>query len=188
MQDGERLQGFSIDLWNAIAQQLGTRTEYSINPSVNSLLSSVQARRADAGIAAISITAERERRFDFSQPMYDSGLQVMVRSQGGAGSGTTFWNVLFSRSMLQLVGIVLLMIIVPAHIVWFVERNHPDGIIENKRYFPGIFKAIWVGRWHTGRAGGRDAAQQFWAFHRRACGCLSASLLSLTSRPRSPHP
>jgi polar amino acid transport system substrate-binding protein len=81
MQDGARLQGFSIDLWNAIAQQLGTRTEYSINPSVNSLLSSVQARRADAGIAAISITAERERRFDFSQPMYDSGLQIMVRSQ-----------------------------------------------------------------------------------------------------------
>jgi polar amino acid transport system substrate-binding protein len=150
MQDGERLQGFSIDLWNAIAQQLGTRTEYSINPSVNSLLSSVQARRADAGIAAISITAERERRFDFSQPMYDSGLQIMVRSQGGAGSGTTFWNVLFSRSMLQLVGIVLLMIIVPAHIVWFVERNHPDGIIENKRYFPGIFKAIW---WAAGTLG-----------------------------------
>jgi polar amino acid transport system substrate-binding protein len=150
MQDGSRLQGFSIELWNAIAEQLGVETEYSVSPSVKSLLGVVQAQRADVGIAAISITSERERRFDFSQPMYDSGLQIMVRSQTGGSSGTTFWSVLFSPSMLQLVGIVLLMIIVPAHIVWFVERHHPDGIIENKKYFPGIFKAIW---WAAGTLG-----------------------------------
>jgi polar amino acid transport system substrate-binding protein len=150
MRDGNKLQGFSIELWNAIAEQLGTRTEYSTNGSVKALLSAVQTRQADVGIAAISITSQRERNFDFSQPMYDSGLQIMVRSQAGSSSGATFWSVLFSPSMLQLVAIVLLMIIVPAHIVWFVERNHPDGIIENKKYFPGIFKAIW---WAAGTLG-----------------------------------
>jgi polar amino acid transport system substrate-binding protein len=63
MQDGSRLQGFSIELWNAIAEQLGVETEYSVSPSVKSLLGVVQAQRADVGIAAISITSERERRF-----------------------------------------------------------------------------------------------------------------------------
>jgi polar amino acid transport system substrate-binding protein len=150
MQDGGRLQGFSIDLWDAIGDQLGIKSQYTPYPTVKGLLSAVQAGKADLGIAAISITSERERVLDFSQPMYDSGLQIMVRAQSGGGAGASFWDVLFSPSMLQLVGTILLMIIVPAHIVWFVERHHPEGIIENKKYIPGIFKAIW---WAAGTLG-----------------------------------
>jgi polar amino acid transport system substrate-binding protein len=38
---------------------------------------------------------------------------------------------------------MLLIILIPAHIVWLVERNHKGGFLENSAYFPGIFKACW---------------------------------------------
>ena len=40
-------------------------------------------------------------------------------------------------------GIAALLIVVPAHIVWLVERRHEQGIIPDRRYFPGIFHAMW---------------------------------------------
>ena len=150
MQDGNRLQGFSIDLWKSISDDLKLKSRFVVSPTVKTLLASVQSGKADIGISAISITAQRERVLDFSQPMYDSGLQIMARSESSGSEMPSFFSLFFSRAMLQLLGVILLMILLPAHIVWLFERHHPEGIIENKRYFPGIFKAVW---WAAGTLG-----------------------------------
>jgi polar amino acid transport system substrate-binding protein len=144
------LDGFSIELWQAVGDELGVKSEFVVGRSVKELLQNVRDKKAYAGIAAISITSERDKVFDFSQPMYDSGLQILVRAQQGGSGAPSFWSVLFSRDMGQLALIVLALILVPAHIVWLVERNQSDGIIENKNYFPGIWKALW---WSAGTLG-----------------------------------
>ena len=77
--DRGRLTGFSIDLWNAIADKLKLQTEYKVTPDVGALLEETSLGKADLGISAISITAERDRQFDFSQPMLEAGLQILVR-------------------------------------------------------------------------------------------------------------
>ncbi|RUP12388.1 MAG: transporter substrate-binding domain-containing protein, partial [Methylobacterium sp.] len=59
-----RLRGFSIDLWNAIARELGVRTAFVRVDDLPALFGAVSDGRADLAIAAVSITAERERRFD----------------------------------------------------------------------------------------------------------------------------
>jgi polar amino acid transport system substrate-binding protein len=69
--DHGRLRGFSIDLWDAIADKLKVATEYKVAPDVGALLEYVRSGKADLGISAISITAGRDRQFDFSQPMLD---------------------------------------------------------------------------------------------------------------------
>src|SRR5215813_8670461 len=113
--ENNRLTGFSIELWQAIAAEMrlgSTLAEYSTVPD---LLDSVKAGKADLGIAAISITAERSVDFDFSQPMFDAGLQVMVRDQpGGTSAGETL-RLLLSFAFLPFVGLTLLFILVPAH-------------------------------------------------------------------------
>ena len=63
------LGGFSIELWNSIGERLNRETEYVVMSDVSELLDAVGSGRADLGIAAISITSERENRFDFSQPI-----------------------------------------------------------------------------------------------------------------------
>ena len=77
------LSGFSIDLWNALAQSLKVETTWVEVTTVGDQLQAVKSGKADAAIAAITITRERENIVDFTQPYFDSGLQIMVHTQGG---------------------------------------------------------------------------------------------------------
>jgi polar amino acid transport system substrate-binding protein len=141
-----RLTGFSIELWNSIAAKLKMATEYQVAPDVGALLEDVRSGKADLGISAISITAERDRQFDFSQPMLEAGLQILVRGNGESGPSNPlleFLRLLTSPTIAVWLGIAALLIVIPAHIVWLVERRHEQGIIPDRRYFPGIFHAMW---------------------------------------------
>jgi len=141
-----KLTGFSIELWQAIADDLHWKYSLKREETIGALLSSVQSGKAQLGIAAISITAERGKTFDFSQPIYDGGLQIMVRVKERS-AGAAFLDYLlnfFNPNVLGLLGTMLLLILIAAHIIWLLERGIADeGMIETKRYFPGIFKAFW---------------------------------------------
>jgi len=69
--------GFSVDLMTAIGAELGRSVTFDRYDSFGDMLGAVQSGTADAAIANISITSERELIMDFSQPIFDSGLQVM---------------------------------------------------------------------------------------------------------------
>jgi polar amino acid transport system substrate-binding protein len=146
VENGGKLSGFSIDLWDEIAARLGVQFEYKVNPDVRALLQSLRNNEAQVGIAAISITSARTEEFDFSQPMLSAGLQILVRHQGD-GSGQSplrdLLGLLFSWTSLTWLGIAVLMVIIPAHLVWWVERKDPEGIVTSTRYFPGIFQALY---------------------------------------------
>jgi polar amino acid transport system substrate-binding protein len=142
-EDHGDLGGFSIELWKNIAQELDLKSEFIKTGNVNDLLKLVDSKQTDLGIAAISVTAKREQDFDFSQPIFDSGLQILVRSQGSQSSIGRLVSSIFTPDLFQLLGVMALIVMIPAHIIWLVERNHKGGFLENSNYFPGIFKACW---------------------------------------------
>lgn len=141
-----KLTGFSVELWEAIAANLEWKSTFDTESGVQELLQSVKSGKAELGIAAISITSERGKTFDFSQPIYDGGLQILIRTQGDSND-SSLWNYVqnfFKPNVLRLLGTLLLMALVGAHLVWLLERGAGgDGLIETKKYFPGIFKALW---------------------------------------------
>ncbi|QDW38771.1 transporter substrate-binding domain-containing protein [Bradyrhizobium sp. KBS0727] len=145
IEDKGALRGFSIDLWNSISARLNRETEYLVMSDVGEVLDAVGNGRADLGIAAISITSERESRFDFSQPILNAGLQILVRgaAENAEPSPVHLMRLFFSRTLLIWLGIALLLIMIPAHLVWVVERHHRNGIVPSKNYFPGIFHAMF---------------------------------------------
>jgi len=141
-----KFSGFSIELWNKIAERLNLKFKYHAAPNVGALLEDVRAGKADVGVAAISIVSKREAEFDFSQPILNAGLQIMVRGRGQDADANPLWDLLallFSPTILVWLGIAALLIIIPAHIVWYLERQRPDGIIPTDRYYPGIFYAMY---------------------------------------------
>ena len=139
-----QITGFSIDLWRSITEEMNVKSEIFVNPTTQDLLSAIKSGKADVGIGNISITAERDKDFDFSQPMFESGLQILVLNhENGVRSVPSLLAVIFSPALIQLVGIILVIILVPAHIVWFFERHRSEGMIPTLSYFPGIFKACW---------------------------------------------
>jgi polar amino acid transport system substrate-binding protein len=139
------LSGFSIDLMNEVSARLNLRPNYVTAPDVRALLEEVRSKRAEVGISAVSITSARELEFDFSQPMLNAGLQIMTRAQSGGGGTplSDLLRLLISSTSLAWLGIAVLIILIPAHIVWALERRHPQGIIGNTKYFPGIFVALY---------------------------------------------
>jgi polar amino acid transport system substrate-binding protein len=143
-----KFTGFSIDLWNAIAEKQNWKTEFKLAPNVKGQLADVESRAADVGVGAVSITAERTTRFDFSQPIMNSGLQILVRGERARPESTALTSILkllFSPAMLVWIGIAILLSVIPAHVIWFFERDHDNGIIQDRAYFPGIFQAMYWG-------------------------------------------
>ncbi len=140
--------GFSVELWRAIAQSRHWQSEFVVAPDVQKQLEAVALHAADIGVGAISITAERDLLFDFSQPLLNAGLQILVRSERASPESTALENLLhllFSPSILVWLGIAGLLTIIPAHLVWWYERRHPEGMVVSKNYFPGIFQVFFWG-------------------------------------------
>jgi polar amino acid transport system substrate-binding protein len=145
-QENGSLTGFSVDLWNAIAKQLKLTTIYQIEPDVGSLEEAMRSKRADLTLN-LFITPARDASFDFSIPTMDAGLQILVLSNGErAHRESPLWDMLrliFSPMTLSWLAMALLLVLIPAHLVWLFERGKKDGIVSNRNYFPGIFEAVY---------------------------------------------
>ena len=125
------LTGFSIDVWEDISRELGVETEYVVVATVPEILQAVKDSKVDAGIAAITITSDREKLVDFSHAFYRSGLRIAVPARSGPTWLATvgkFLSADFISMLAALVGLTLL----TAHLLWLIER----GI--NSDCFPGL--------------------------------------------------
>ncbi|WP_439860163.1 transporter substrate-binding domain-containing protein [Pseudomonas sp. MBLB4136] len=114
-------RGISIDLWQEIAAQAGYRFE--LQPmAFQELLPSLEADKLDVVVGALTMTAEREARFDFTHPFYQTGLAIAVPREG-EGGGWHALRALLSWQFLSLVlGLAALLLLVGA-LVWLFERR-----------------------------------------------------------------
>jgi len=145
--DGNVKYGFTIDLLDEIAKRTGWNYTYLDAGNVQGILQAVSDGSADLGAADISITADREQRFDFTQPIISAGLQIMVpaNSTERAEPGLVdFVKLLFSRTMAVWLLAALALTVLPAHIIWLLERGNPGSMVS-RRYLPGIFEAFGWG-------------------------------------------
>jgi polar amino acid transport system substrate-binding protein len=143
-QDG-KLTGFSIDLWEEVSARLGTKSDYQIAPGVAAGFDSLRSNKADLVVSGALITPERDKEFDFSYTILEAGQQVMVRNAGDTFAPNPLLDLLgllLTKTTLLWLGIAVLFMLIPAHLVWFLERRYKDGIIPTEKYFPGIFHAM----------------------------------------------
>jgi arginine/lysine/histidine/glutamine transport system substrate-binding/permease protein len=75
-----QLEGFSIDLMNAIAEEAGIQVEFQSLP-FDGLIPALQAGTIDAAISSMTITAERAQTVSFSRPYFKAGLAIAVQEQ-----------------------------------------------------------------------------------------------------------
>jgi polar amino acid transport system substrate-binding protein len=74
-----RPKGFDIDLMNEIARRAGFEVRYE-NVQFDSILRGLDAELFDASISAMSITTEREKQLDFSDPYFNADQALLVES------------------------------------------------------------------------------------------------------------
>lgn len=136
------LTGFSVDLWRAIASEMGVESSFEQYEVFSEMTEAVETARTDGAIANISITSKREIVMDYSQPIYDSGLQVVVPEVKKELSLVTL---LWESGILKFISFAIVVLLVIAHILWFFERNVSDKRHDYFRddYFGGVWDAFW---------------------------------------------
>jgi polar amino acid transport system substrate-binding protein len=149
MKQGDQLTGFSIDIWNEVAARLKVKTTFQEVSDVAALEDTLgdleRSKGIDVVVSAIYYTTERDRKYDLSLPIVEAGLQVMVR--GGASSGESaplrdMLALLSSRSAAVWLGAILLIILIPAHVMWLLDRGSKGSVSPDRGYFPGIFQSL----------------------------------------------
>ncbi len=74
----DKLQGFEVDLMNAVGEITGDKIEFT-TMSFSGLIGALESGRIDTVANQITMTPEREAKYDFSQPYVYDGAQIVVQ-------------------------------------------------------------------------------------------------------------
>ena len=138
--DDGRWSGPSIELWQAIADK--HRFDYRIREmTLSEMLNTVAHGEVDVAIGALSITAERERRFDFTHPFHTTGLGIAVPMQDN-NAVTAILGRLISVPFLKAVVLLIGVLFVLGLIIYFLERRQNDD-----QFGGGFWRGVGSGFW-----------------------------------------
>lgn len=141
--DGRRT-GFAMELWDAVARETKMDYDVTVTDTAKNIVAAVEAKQAEVGVGAISITSEREKIIDFSQPFYQSGLQILV-SKGQTDFKATVFSLLGSvlnwKSLGSLALLIIVMLVI-SHLVWLYEHKVNEEMWP-KHYLSGMWESFW---------------------------------------------
>lgn len=79
-----KLTGFEVEFAQALAQHLGVKA--SLKPTKwDGMLASLDSKRIDVAINQVTLSPEREKKYDFSTPYTISGIQALTKKENAAG-------------------------------------------------------------------------------------------------------
>lgn len=136
--EGGEPTGFSIDLMEAIGQEIGREVRFDFQEEFQTMLDLVEAEQADGAIANISITSERESLMDFSRPIFQSGLQIMLY---GRAAEANIWQILLRWELLLLVFAGFGALFVMGLVMWALERRKQQYFDRPMR--DAMFPSFW---------------------------------------------
>ncbi len=137
--------GFSIDLWSKLAESLGRKTEWIYHDTTPDIINSAYESKIDLGIAAITVSSEREKLVDFSNSMYETGLQIMVSAENNNSNPLNILVVELKKLLSwEVLGWLLIMLLITIHLRLLVDRMSGDHFFP-RGYFKGIYETLWWG-------------------------------------------
>jgi polar amino acid transport system substrate-binding protein len=142
--------GISIELWNRVGKKLGFGPTYREYQTVPQMLAAVTSGSADAAVAAISVTPEREKAVDFTQPFYDSGLGIAIPANKEI-EWILILRSIFTLRFLEAIGVLVAAAIIVGSLIWLIERRVTEHYADGAR-------GLGTGLWWTASAMAQAAA------------------------------
>jgi polar amino acid transport system substrate-binding protein len=154
--------GMSIDLWHTLALRLGNEFEYVECKGVADKLTRLKEGRIDMAVGGITITEKRETDFDFTYPVYHSGLDILIPKVSKTNL-LRLLSALFEGQKIIFFAALLILVVIAGHIMWFVERSSKRRATSfNQRYFPGVFEGMYWALITASTIGYGDKVPQRW--------------------------
>lgn len=159
-----RWDGFAVMLLEAAATPAHLVLEFHECASLDELFAEVGAGKADIGIGNTLVTSARLERVDFTQPILEGGLEVMVPSNH-SHTISALWDGLVDNGHVRVVSWgVLVTVVLSVVIVLVLRRLDPEfsphlheGFAESlyhvvsitmtgKTSYKGKLAPVWVGK------------------------------------------
>lgn len=131
-------RGLSIDFWKMISADLDYKVKYKIYPDLESSISGIENEEVDLSINPLTITPERLKVMNFSQPYFISGTTLAMRK---VNSWTQVVRNIFTQQFISAVSGLAVIIWIFGFLVWLAERK------KNPVHFKKGHKGLWDGFW-----------------------------------------
>lgn len=169
--------GISIDLWARIAGKLGLHTTFREYETVPDMLRATADGTLDAAMAAITVTSERERSVDFTQPYYASGLGIAVPMEREI-EWLPILRSFFTARFLQAIGVLIAAAATVGALIWLFERRHTPHFAGGAR---GLGTGLWWSASAMTQAGAADKAPATLAGRAMAIAWMIISVIMIAS-------
>jgi len=136
-----RWEGFSVELWQAVAKNMSIEFEFREFQGNESLLAALEKKEIDV-IPSIAVQDRYESIIDFSQSYLKSGLSIAVSAEGVDYRWINVVKSVFSPQILKAVGLMFLMSLIIGIIVWLFEKRR-----NSEMFGGGDVKGIGQGIW-----------------------------------------
>ena len=132
--------GLAIDLWRQIALERGYRYHF-VKTDLDGMIDGVASGQYAASVGALTITAAREEKVDFTHPFYATGFGIAVPRAAPAWLSLmrNFFTLNFLKAVLALSALLLLV----GLLFWLAERK------ANSEEFGAHAGGIWSGFWFS---------------------------------------
>jgi ABC-type amino acid transport substrate-binding protein len=135
--DGE-WSGLAINLWRDIAAEHGYNYRF-VETDLPGMIDGVADGRFDASVGALTITAAREAKVDFTHPFYPTGFGIAVRKS--PNNWTSLLGNFFTLDFLKAVLALSALLLIVGVLFWLAERKHNSG--EFSEGARGIGSGFW---------------------------------------------
>jgi ABC-type amino acid transport substrate-binding protein len=136
-----RWEGFSVELWRAVAQHLNVPFEFREFSSLEGLIGAMEKQEIDL-FPALPVGNRLESIMDFSQSYLKSGLSIAVPAEGTEYRWLRLFESIFSEHILKAIGLLVLLSMAAGILVWLFERRKNDDMFGD-----GAARGIGHGVW-----------------------------------------
>ena len=132
--------GVSFDLWEDVSKELDINYEVK-EFDLGGLTSAVKNAKIDIAVSPLTITSEREKKFDFTHPYFVTGLSIAVPAKEESGLFGLAKRII-SPDFFKAIGFLALILFLVGLITWFFERKkNPDEFGDGKS--KGLWSSFW---------------------------------------------
>jgi polar amino acid transport system substrate-binding protein len=121
-----QIQGIAVEIWQEVANKLQLNYEILSYPSVPDALFHLGLGDVNAVLGTVTVTQGRLEQFDFTQPIAQDELTLLLPS-----SRDNLWNTIrpfFGWAFISSVGVIYLCLMVVGNLIWLAEfRRNPDS-------------------------------------------------------------
>jgi len=136
-----RWEGFSVDLWQTIAQDMGVLYEFREFDSLYRLIDAFVKQEIDV-IPSLPVRERFVSILDFSQSFLKSGLSIAVPFEGVEYKWIRLVESIFSEHMLKAFGVLVVMSMIAGIILWSFEKRRNSEMFGD-RVIDGIGHGVW---------------------------------------------